>query len=640
MIPSTSLAHAEFGKISGSDVMYTTINGTPSVFNVYDITNASLISSHTMENAKSVWSHFINPVNDNVYIIGSGNLYEYDPSSDTMTDLGDFSSTEGASFTGTCDESGNIYIGTTTNGKIIKYDINDKKFYDKGSVIQDAVYVRSLNYHNGYLYAGIKGEGFVKFYKVNVNDFSLREEIPLPVSGDYSQEIMNSVNWIYSGTVIGDKIALYVHTKTKYILLVYDTVSGEFVQTGYSGGFKGLYTSPLKDNKSYFFGDGKIKYIDVETGRVYGLDISCESDAVYGAGWIEKDGKEMLTVVNSKNGNLIYYDLDTSERYEDINSVDLVTTFYVIQSLEAGDFENGDDGIYLGSYAGQSSLRYDVTEGTKLVFPTSQIEGMTYYNGIQYMGMYTKAGLYKFDHTKSLADNNPEYIGRIGTNQDRPFALCAGDNKIYAGTVPDYGYLGGEIGIYDISSDTLTSSGVIVENQSIMSLAYKDGFVYGSTTVWGGLSAAPDSNAVAKIFKYDPQTKNVVWSVTPELNSIDNPLWIGSVAFDKYGKLWAVSGNTLFSFDIENKKVTDEIKFNDYTFSTTTHQWRPHYIRFDKNGNLYTNINSIQIVNVSDVSDRISLNQHIGQKVSLFTLDDNGNIYYALSDKMYKLELK
>ena len=173
-----------------------------------------------------------------------------------------------------------------------------------------------------------------------------------------------------------------------------------------------------------------------------------------------------------------------------------------------------------------------------------------------------------------------------------------------------------------------------------MSLAYKDGFVYGSTTVWGGLSAAPDSNAVAKIFKYDPQTKNVVWSVTPELNSIDNPLWIGSVAFDKYGKLWAVSGNTLFSFDIENKKVTDEIKFNDYTFSTTTHQWRPHYIRFDKNGNLYTNINSIQIVNVSDVSDRISLNQHIGQKVSLFTLDDNGNIYYALSDKMYKLELK
>ncbi|MBE7021194.1 MAG: hypothetical protein E7411_07165 [Ruminococcaceae bacterium] len=620
--------------------MYTTINGTPAVFNVYDITKGELIASHAMANSKNVWCHLVNPVNGNVYIIGNSNLYEYNPSSDTMTDLGDFSSTEGASFTGACDENGNVYIGTTTNAKIIKYNINDKKFHDMGPVTQGAVYVRSLNYLSGYLYAGIKGDGFVKFYKININDFSDKEEIPLPRSGDYDSSVMSSVNWVYSGTVIGNKIALYVHTASKYILLVYDTVNEEFVETGYSGGFKGLYTSPVKDGKSYFFGDGKIKYIDVNTGLVYGLDINTGSDAIYGASWIEKDGKEKLTVVNSKNGNLIYYDLDSGEKSEDINSADLTTTFYPIQSVEAGDFKNGDDGIYLGSYAGTSSLRYDVSEGTKLIFPTSQIEGMTYCDGIQYMGMYTKAGLYKFDHKKSPGSNNPEYLGRIGTNQDRPFALCAGDGKVFAGTIPDYGYLGGEIGIYDISSDTLTSSGVIIENQSIMSLAYKDGYIYGSTTVWGGLSSTPDVSTPAKIFKYNPETNEVVWTFTPELNSISDPLWIGSVAFDKNGKLWAVSGNTLFSMDVDTKEIRAEIRFADYTFSTTSHQWRPIYIRFDGNGNLYTNIASIQIVNVDNPGDRISLKDVINKAVHLFTLDPDGNIYYANSNELLFLELK
>lgn len=640
IIPSTSVSHGVFGKKDGDDILYTTVNGSPAVFNVYNITEETLISSHVMNNAKNVWCHLINPFNNNVYIIGTGNLYEYDVTLDLLTDLGDFSATEGASFTADCDENGNIYIGTSTNAKVIKYDIQEKKFVDLGTVKGGATYVRSLNYVDGYLYLGIKGDGYVEFYKVSTTDFSDKEQISLPGFGDYSQDIMNSVKWIYSGTVIGDKIALYVHTETKYILLVYDTVKEEFVQTGYDGGFKGLYTSPVKDKKSYFIGDRKLRYIDADTGIVYTTDISTGTDAVYGSAWLTKDGKDVLTFIDSSNGNLIYYDIDTGERWTDVNSRDLTTTFYQIQSLEAGDLNGGDNAIYLGSYAGASSVRYDLDNGNKLVFPTSQAEGMVAFNGKQYMGMYTKAGLYEFDYSKQAGNNNPLYLGKVGTNQDRPFAMCAGDGKVFLGTIPDYGYLGGEIGIYDTLSETLTSSGEVIENQSIMSLTYKDGFLYGSTTVWGGLSSTPDLTKKAKIFKYNPETNSIVWEFTPELNSVKDPLWIGSVAFDKNGKLWAVSGNTLFCVDVETKKVTDEIQFADYEFSKTQHQWRPVYIRFDETGNLYTNINSIQIVNVDDISDRINLQRIIGNKVYLFTLDKEGNIYYASSDKMYKLELK
>ncbi len=639
MIPSQSVVHAAFDVIDSDDIMYTTVSGAKAVFNAYNITDEVLIGSHTLENAGNSWCHIVNPVDKMVYIIGSGCLFRYDPSSDTMTDLGDFSATEGASFIGTCDENGNIYIGTTTNAKIIKYDIETESFSDEGSVLSGATYVRSLNYLDGYLYCGIKGDGVVAFYKVNVEDFSDKEEIALPVSGDYSNDILDSVTWIYSGTVIGDKIALYVHTESKYILLVYDTVNEEFLRTGYDGGFKGLYTSPVKDGKSYFIGDKKIRYIDTLTGSVTSLDIQTE-DSMYACGWITREGKEKLALLDTNNGNLIYYDLETGSRTEGINSADLETTYYTIQSIEAGDISGGDNAIYLGSYAGSSSVRYNLNDNSKIVFPSAQIEGMVSYEGKQYMGTYTKAGLYRFDRSLTVGDNNPEYLGKFGTNQDRPFALAADNDKIYIGTIPDYGFLGGELGEYDINEDKFTSYGEVIENQSIMSVCCKDGFIYGSTTVWGGLSATPDSSQVAKIFKFNPETQELVWSITPSLDSITDPLWIGGIAFDKNGKLWAVSGNTLFSLNTETRQVIDEIKFGNYTFSTTQHQWRPVYIRFDKNGNLYTNIDTIQIVNVDDSSERISLKELIVNKVNLFDLDLEGNIYYAKGDAMYLLEIE
>ena len=79
-----------------------------------------------------------------------------------------------------------------------------------------------------------------------------------------------------------------------------------------------------------------------------------------------------------------------------------------------------------------------------------------------------------------------------------------------------------------------------------------------------------------------------------------------------------------------------EINFNDYTYSTTTHQWRPLYIRFDKKGRLYVNITSIQVVDV-DTYEHISLLKKLKYKIHMYELDEYGNIYYAVADKLHKL---
>ena len=68
------------------------------------------------------------------------------------------------------DEEGNAYIGTYSegNGRIYKYDISSKTFIDYGKIdeVNNASYVRSLEYFDGYLYAGLGVAGEV--YRINV----------------------------------------------------------------------------------------------------------------------------------------------------------------------------------------------------------------------------------------------------------------------------------------------------------------------------------------------------------------------------------------------------------------------------------------------------------------------------------------
>lgn len=642
-IESTQVNHAAFGTLNGDDIMYTSTSGSPAVFNVYNLDKNTLLASYELPGTKNIWNHIVN-VDGCIYINGGGHLFRYNPYSDYFEDLGSISDDGNDSFLATNDEYGNIYMGTTKYAKIIKYDYDSQTFIDLGSVVSGATYVRSINYHNGYLYCGVKGDSLVGLYRVNVNNPSDIAEIPLPESGDYTKELMDSVTWVYSATVIDDKIAFYVHAEGKYLLLVYDTVNEKFVETGFSNSFKGIYCSPVKDGKSYFISGGYLYYLDIATGKASKLNFNIGSDSFYGVGWVTMANNglygEFLVCIDHSTGQPIYYDVENLIRYKTPIEVSLKKANYTIQSIEFGDRANGDDGLYIGSYAGSSSARYNTDTGEITAFPSAQIEGMIGYNGKQYMGTYTKAYLYEFDYTKAVGSSNPKNIGRIAENQDRPFAVTAGDGKVYAGTIPDYGLRGGAIGEYDIQSGTLTSHGVIFEDQSIMSLVYKDGLLYGSTTVWGGLGAEVTADA-AKIFVYNPETKKIVSQFTPTVNGNSKPLWIGGLAFDKNGTLWAASGGSLFSVNVSSDKsalsVANEFDFIDYTYSTTTHQWRPLYIRFDDKGRLYVNINTIQVVDV-DTLEYISLADKLNyKKVHLYDLDEYGNIYYAQLSSLYIL---
>src|SRR5690606_5961887 len=126
----------------------------------------------------------------------------------------------------------------------------------------------------------------------------------------------------------------------------------------------------------------------------------------------------------------------------------------------------------------------------------SQVEGMGIFNDKLYLGLYPDASIHEYDPSLPTTSGQPnprvlEELNLTSIYQDRPFAFAQAGDKLAIGTVPIIAKLGGALVLYDPETKQVESFHQIVENESPMALAYKDGLLYGGTTVWGGITAEP-----------------------------------------------------------------------------------------------------------------------------------------------------
>jgi len=144
-------------------------------------------------------------------------------------------------------------------------------------------------------------------------------------------------------------------------------------------------------------------------------------------------------------------------------------------------------------------------------------------DGLLYLCAYPGSWLSVYDPRQawnygSEPANNPRGIGYVGEGHLRPRAMIVGpDKRIYIGSMPPYGQLGGAMGIYD------PAEGKVVENyrhlirkQSIFSLCLepKSGLIFGGSSIVGGGGAHP-SERQARLFAWDAARKEKVLDIVP-----------------------------------------------------------------------------------------------------------------------------
>lgn len=620
-----SIYDSVIGKEDGHNVLYTTLAGEPAQFYVIDLDSYKVLQAVSLPSGKDIWSHVIAP-DGTVYIASSGGrLFSYSPVSKEVSEHGIIISGETAIYGLSTDEAGNIYGGTYPKGKVWKFDPVTKQFTDYGRMSDTHSYVRALTYVDNMLYAGLGVTG--KLMKLDPATGE-KTDIPLPpvtgvTNGNYP--------YVYNLDVVDNYLFAHMSGNGISTLIAYNLETGEWRPEELTN-FHGNRIFSGNNGKAYYklnaAGGNKLVELDLATFETR-VTSMMQDFSLKGGGMVDLADPQFpgTTLVNIRfDGKIGFFNLQTETYVEKPPLVQGV-------AIPIHNIEKGPDGrLYMSGYPGGSGSIFNPVTKENTILPLGQSESIGQIGNIVYFSNYPKAEIYQFDVTKPVAADNPVKIFSIGEEQDRPYVNTTVGSKLYIGTIPDYGKLGGALVEYDSASTEAVKHKVfrnVVQDQSIVGLAHLDGKMYGSTTIHGGLGI-PASQSEAKIFVWDTVKNEKITEFTPNIPG-GKITMISGLTIGPDGLLWAAANGTIFAVDPATLEVKKSKEI--YTGVSSYGMWRPIHLRWGTDGMLYTDLNGkLTVIHPTTLEF-----QNLGVNTQLFTLGNDGNIYYAASSKLYMI---
>lgn len=607
-----SIIDMAFGELDGRTVGYTATSSDGSLLNVIDIASNTFVQGAPMPTVIQVWKLETAP-NGKVYVaaIGKdpagaqrGELWIYDPASNEAVFAG---VVPGASsnWSLVVDEQSNAYVGTYKTGEVVKYDAATGEFarWDR---VEGQEYVRSIEYHDGHIYAGTGATGAV--VKIDADDPSVRERISDPLLEIFD---VATLPWAYDMQKVGDWLVVNfsgdLAATAFYNLRTEQWSERTLNKTAIAGtptlnGNPGFTQLAPRDGKIYLTYNGTIAEVDLtgaqpefsDAGIAFGLGMRGQawvdlSEAGYPGEWL---------VTASRQGPLRALDV-TNKRSIALPNAVQTTTGTPLHTAGV----NADGDIYMVTYPAGTGAVYNTEAGTFANFPAEQAESMLTVGEATYFGLYPGGHI---DRVVTGADGRPKSsrVLTLGEGQDRPYYMVEEGGKLFIGSIPGYGLHQGALTIHDLATgETVVEKG-IVENQSVIGIAVKDGTVYGSTTIVGGLGADPIA-AEAKLFTYDVASGEKTGEYSLELPSGQKPKHISALSFGPDGNLWGTTDGWVFALDPETMELIESKSKNILPDITRYGMWRP--MSFDwYDGKLLINVASrLTVVDPETMEHRI-----------------------------------
>ncbi|MBD1379369.1 FIMAH domain-containing protein [Metabacillus arenae] len=609
---SPTIYDGAVGQEDGHDVLYTTSKGVPATFNVVDLDENKLLRSIPLEGASDSWHHEVAP-DGTVYVAAGKHIWGYSPETKTIEALAEIP--DSSLWALAVDENSNAYIGTFKGGKVFQYNKETKQLRDYGKMIGDIEqeYVRSMDYHDGYIYAGTAHD---KIFKLNVET---GEKVEIA-------EELNESGFVYDLDIVDGRyvFARYSASKNMYI---YDTLEEKWLDVKLTN-VNGLHVTDSLDNKVYFIADGIVKYVDLTN-----LQVS-ETSMKYGSGfrgsdWVEIEGdsrlpgKSLVTVTFS--GGTVFFNIET-EKVVSYPSV-IPPTANVTNQIHAFS----EDKIYISGMTGGTGAVYNPLTGENKSISLGQADSIYSMDNKVYFGTYPSSSVHVIDPSVDPYAK-PTTLFTIGNEQDRLHAMTGGDGKLFIGSIATYQRLGGALTVYDGETHKVFRN--IVENQSINGLAYKDGLVYGSTTIKGGLGSVPTAEQ-AKLFTWDPITEQKINEKNLEIEGLDKPIHIGDLSAgpnDDY--IWGGSTGYVFALNPDTLEVEKSVRVEEKPYPF---EWDQIDLKWSEDGLLYALVGvKLYVINPD------TLDFKFVTKAVSFDLGKDGNIYFSKYDNrtiMAKIEV-
>ncbi len=621
-----------FGKSeAGRAELYFAVNGEPAIFYAVDAESREVTFSQSLPGFDVVWA--ITATGDgNIYFAGTrdGNVYRYSPADREIRNLGPNGTGYSWVWDMVASDDGKVFGSTSRGAGVFEVDVESGRSRSVATGFTEEDYARGLGATGDALYVGIGMTAHL--FRID-RDSETVEEIPVPNSGRPGSSISRA--WVY-----GDRLLVRSGGSRLFVLdrESHDLIRGEesLIEFDYALSPPSPYNADLIYFKRgerlyrYHLGEDTVEPVDTE--------VPLSRNPMRGFGWFTPEqgpaaGRPVLGGLTEFGEFLIYDPVKETLELDALSGVN--TPGVPIQSAETGP----DGLLYLGGYQGGMTA-WDPKAG-EVVYREPQFpqpEGIGFFEDKVFFGTYSGARIYRYDPGKPVEfghgpDNNPGMVFQIGHRQDRPFAFESGNGKLYIGSVPGYGVVGGALTVFSRESGEWQVFPEPIPEQSIIGLAWgEDGLLYGSTSVFGGLGSRPSAQD-AVVFAWDPEQEAVVRSVAPDIPGIDaTPRAIGDLSFGPDGHLWAAAQGTLFKMDPETLEVlrSKTVFPSDWDL---THYWRPVYLRWGDDGFLYTSLGRRLVV----VDPEHWQVLHRGDSTTTLALDPDGNLFFSRHATLYRI---
>lgn len=600
----------------GNEYAYIALSGKPAHVFVYDVQKTKVIADLIVGNTNSV-NKIVTSSDGWVYFGGSdGKLYSSKPGTSILEDLGQVLPGQSVVLDLTAGSNGEVYGGTYPGGRIFKYT-RTEGFSDLGNgpIVSGESYVRSIVYHkgSGKIYAGVGSHA--RLVEIDLNTNSKKEFLP---TSYHSYEFVYSLG-VTEGYEDGDRLFVWVTSSADKKTLVYNIKTGVLEKTLSTTDASSLIKSP-HSNISYYTAENKL----------YSQDLTGTSTAIKITDCYEaKDmfwGKDGILSILTKYGQIRKYNPVTGS--VTTAKAEVSAQPYDIQTILAGP----DGRIWTSGYLSGGNAAFDPKTGRSIEYSgLGQAEGMSSLGSVIYFGIYPGAVLYSYDTSRpwNIATGNPKKIGAI-EGQDRPFAVIGVEEKkkVFFGTVPGYGKLGGSLSEYNPLTNQLeTFPDSFLENMSIVCMAYKAGKLYLGTTQSGGLGIVPSVRKSAKIIVWDVESKTKVDEIVP----LNEGWGITSLTFGPEGNLWGMVDGTIFSYNISTRNMDKQKNYYNIN-GFPTNLWRNAFLVFLNNGDLYATYNSAFHKINKETLDATLIRSSLG----LLTKGSDGNLYAREEQNLWR----
>ncbi|TZF81432.1 hypothetical protein FW774_17870 [Pedobacter sp. BS3] len=601
---------------SGKKLVYTVVRGVPAHLLGFDTNDYKLVVDLPVNKTDGSWDLTVSS-DGWLYLAGGygGYLYKHKPGSDKIENVGRALGTESYLWDLTPGKNGEIFGASYPSCRVFRYHPKDG-FSDvgKGPLVQGENYVRSLVYHKASdkIYAGIGSHAHL--IELDVKTGIKRDILPEEYKRNEFVYNMGLVNNLKGG----DCIFFTVENVKKS--LIYNLSTRNFTSMPDNMYVKTVTKAPQKQ-QIYYSGGAKLYSYNLSDATGQPREIMPIGSNALAATW---DSENVLVLLNTY-GNLIKFDPKTGQKT-------MVRLNIPAQPIGINVTATGPDGrIWTGGYLAGSNAAYDPATGkTEVYRGLAQSESINRLGKNLYFGIYPHGRFYVYNTEKpwDIEKGNPYKIGQV-QGQDRPFAaLGIPDlNKVFWGTVPNYGKNGGVLVEYDIKSKQLNSYKDIVAGQSVITLVYANKLVIGGTSVWGGLGILPEA-LEAKLFIWNPLTN----TKETELIPVPGAKAITCLINGPDGNIWGIAAGTLFVFDPVELKVISLHKICHDTRNGVL--WRPDALLVHPNGKLYGSIGG-QIFSLDPVSMKPTMLNITGTSLAL---GNNGAIYFQRSLDLWKIE--